>query len=328
MFFKRTIKTTNLEDESVRFQEKTRIISNNIWKEIKEFVTDIKNILYETVKQHQRVNSQHEDLAELTKDVQTHMDKISHLTCETDKATAELSMEGSKLLEITDASTQKSQEGKAAIEDMMRIIKALESEHSKSRDMINNLASEFSEVQNVVKIINDIASQTNLLALNASIEAARAGEHGKGFAVVADEVRKLADRTKKSTIDISELISNIFEETLNVRSNSERSIEVIRRSVDTSVEVIDKIESSLVSVARVDEEVKKVIGILDHQKSQISNMIAEITEVDHILKVTTTAIISHIEEAGMVDNQLKLTGSSVEEFENKMIKEKDTLSTI
>jgi len=317
MFFNKRMTTTNLED-------KNKNASNNLYKEILDFINNIKNVIQKTVKQHKRVNSQHKDLADLTKNVQLHMEVISNLTYETDKATKELSEEGSELLEITEDSSKKSQDGKVAIEEMMSIIKTLENEYTKNRDMINNLVSKFSEVKNVVSLIDNIASQTNLLALNASIEAVRAGEQGKGFAVVAEEIRKLADQTKKSTVDIAQLIENISIETGNVRNNSECSIEVIKKGVETSVEVIEKIESSLVSSSIVYEEVKKVIDILNHQKNQIDNMTAEITDVDEILKVTTKAIISHIGEAGIVDDQLLLASNTVEKFE-KVVNVKDAI---
>lgn len=54
------------------------------------------------------------------------------------------------------------------------------------------------EIQDVVRVISQIAAQTQLLALNATIEAARAGDAGRGFAVVATEVKQLADTTATS----------------------------------------------------------------------------------------------------------------------------------
>jgi len=69
-----------------------------------------------------------------------------------------------------------------------------------------------SQIDKAVQLIAEITEQTNLLALNAAIEAARAGELGRGFAVVADEVRKLAERTRKATEEIGQVMHNLRQE--------------------------------------------------------------------------------------------------------------------
>ena len=87
---------------------------------------------------------------------------------------------------------------------------------------------------------------------------------------------------------------------------------------ETMVAAIDKIESTLFSVSKVDEEVKKVMETINHQKIGISEMITEITNVDDILKVTAKAIITHIEEASIVDSHLTLTRNKVEQLGNRV----------
>jgi methyl-accepting chemotaxis protein len=311
MFFKKAKSNNMIGMENSEIKEKESNI-NKLFKEIVGFIESISKLLKDTVKQHNRVNRQHDDLADLTKEVQNHMSIISGLTNKTNKATEDLYLGGEKLTKITDDTVKMSYDGKAAIEEMMEIIKTLENENNNSRAMINELTNKFSRVTEVVKLINSIASHTNLLALNATIEAARAGEHGKGFAVVAGEVRKLAEQTKGSTKDITELIETISSETENVKFNSERSIEVIAKGIITSTVAIGKVESSLYSISKVDEEVKKVIEILNHQKAHISDMSKEIISTDKILKATTKAIIDHIEEASIVDKQLEHTGNQME----------------
>lgn len=320
MFFN-LIKTSKQATSVNEGGDKKESSVNKFRKDAINFISNLKILLKNTLKQHHVVNGQHENLAELAEGIKHHMSTISSLTDKTNEATESLYSEGGTLLEITEDTVKKSIEGKEAIEEMTKIIKVLESENRNSKRMISELAHRFERVDEVLNLITNIASQTNLLALNAAIEAARAGEHGKGFAIVAGEVRKLAEETKNSAKNISELISGISSETRNVLLNSEKSNEVISKGVRTSKEAIDRIDSSLSSIVKLEAEVKKVLETLTDQKTHILHMNKEILGVDETLKTTGTAIMEHIQEASIVDNQLSEIVLQLESFEKQNISE-------
>ncbi|NLI88811.1 MAG: chemotaxis protein [Epulopiscium sp.] len=314
MFRKNARKDNFIQDNKALVKEENN--KNLYLEDTNKFLTTIKGQIQGMTDQHNIVNKQHDDLTDLTKDIQGHMDKISMLTDETNKSTKDLSNEGNNLIKITAEAVKTSEDGRTSIENLMEIVQVLNTENINNQKMITELADKFTQVTEVVQLINDIASQTNLLALNASIEAARAGEQGRGFAVVADEVKKLATLTEESTKDIADLINSISAETENVINNSARSVEVIKEGVGASAQAIDKIEVSLESISSIDGEVKSVIETLNKQQANISGVISEINNVEKALQVTSSAINNHIDDAGIVDDYLESTDNTILQFES------------
>jgi methyl-accepting chemotaxis protein len=133
--------------------------------------------------------------------------------------------------------------GRQVAESTRITSKAVEQAH-RSTATIQGLAKAAKKIDDVVELINSIASQTNLLALNATIEAARAGEAGRGFAVVAAEVKALAEQTSRATGEISQQIMAIQEAT-------EKSVHSIQE-IETTIASVNEITTAV--AAAVEEQ--------------------------------------------------------------------------
>ncbi|MHC6180947.1 methyl-accepting chemotaxis protein [Clostridium sp. JNZ X4-2] len=130
-------------------------------------------------------------------------------------------------------------------------IEEINSGSEKMNQMICNMSEitrqaekQIEESNEIISMIQNIASQSNLLGLNAAIEAARSGEQGKGFAVVASEMRKLAQlsgesskKVSRALSEISNNIKNIFETVNQVKSVSEKQVTSMKEITSTLEEI-------------------------------------------------------------------------------------------
>lgn len=172
---------------------------------------------------------------------------------------------------------------------------------------MTQLTSAANEIDQVVKLISDIAEQTNLLALNATIEAARAGEAGKGFAVVASEVKTLAEQTGRATGQISNQITQIQSATGAVES----AMQEVRGVIDEMLNVASAINAAIDEQRAASTEIASSAQSAASETQRVS---ANIEQVSRSADETSGQAGTVQETAATVREQAGGLASRVREF--------------
>ena len=220
-------------------------------------------------------------------------------------------------------SMQESQQSITELNEIIVRMKTINTQTADASLKVNYLKEKSISIQNVTTVIDDIADQTNLLALNAAIEAARAGEHGRGFAVVADEVRNLAERTSKSTSEVTIIVKQIQDDTNDVFTSIETLRQEIERATQTVQQVGDEIKHFIHNAEKIEHQIDSIAQSSHYNSDQllsIKEMISKISEqlesgTKEMKSISgqTQSIISGAEEA-----HENLSAFAMDEYHEKM----------
>lgn len=220
------------------------------------------------------------------------------------KAVTEVAQDATSLAQVVDVTNSK---GHEANENMKKTVDVADKGYKDMQDVqsnmqeivkaiqdlavvVENVGQSTIEINNILSLIEDIATQTNLLSLNATIEAARAGESGRGFAVVADEIGHLAVVSSNSTRKIGEIIANINKQVDNMVQKTKASVENIQGSsqvVDSACGTFQLIyeditrssnilASMLEQIKQVDEVASNMAAISEEQSASAQEILATI----------------------------------------------------
>lgn len=270
-----TIIATNMKKSSTELAENTG-----------EFKSNFDNAL-ESI---QGINSAVEEIAQSNttqaSDVQDVSSNLSVISNDVDTSLSNVKELETSVLEMTKIS----QGANEYLDKLRSVCDTSAKEIEQLKDDTENTNNSVLQIDKALEAIQSIANQTNLLSLNASIEAARAGEHGRGFAVVAEEIRKLSEDSKKSALDIAEIIGNLV-------SSSQESIERMA-SVSDSTKVQDEhlgyvanafenLTECINAVSSIAEEVLASVKEIEAGKNSINSSVESLSAISEETAAST-----------------------------------------
>jgi twitching motility protein PilJ len=189
---------------------------------------------------------------------------------------------------------------------------------------IKRLDESSQEIGDIAQLINEIADQTNILALNAAIQASSAGDAGREFAVVADEVQSLAQRAGSATTRVGALVKAIQSDTSEAIASMEQSAS----GVVSGIKLVEDVDSALVEVEIVSQQLADLIQNLSGESSQqadLANTAAKNLGVIREITVKTSddmiETVNSIRKLDVLSKELResVTGFQLPEEEKKLL---------
>jgi methyl-accepting chemotaxis protein len=213
------------------------------------------------------------------------------------------------------ADMAKAGEGETVTRDAAREIDAIAGSVASASATVAALDRRSQEIAGIVNVIREIADQTNLLALNAAIEAARAGEQGRGFAVVADEVRKLAERTSKSTSEISALIEATGSEVRQAVVAIQSTLASVQKGTDLMGRVRAAFAEIAASTREMAVQVEAISVAASEQRIAVADAANLLEQIAATAEANRIAMDETIDRVRTLETMSCNLSSSVEHFQ-------------
>ncbi len=258
------------------------------------------------------VNSANDTLNDCSVSMQ-HVNTMQGTVSEMVEATAAIDEKAEEMLDISDDICGRMDTYTGQMDKAVESMREIEASAHKTDSSIHSLETVIGEITSFVGEITKIAEQTNILAINASIESVHAGEHGKGFAVVAGEIRTLAERSKVSSVSISDVVKKVLDMLDEVKNSNIQNL----KSVDSGIAQITDARESTRELGQLQADSRsKTEQIAENSKhtGESSRRVNEMAvQMGELVQNSYTRANSIVEET---NSQMKISTAAADTFES------------
>jgi methyl-accepting chemotaxis protein len=171
-------------------------------------------------------------------------DDVLAFVSEMEATSVELGTLATNTADLSRRAREEAVAGRSAVDETVTGIEHSRDLTERAADVLADLTARVGQIRQILEVVGHVTQRTNLLALNAAIIAAHAGEHGRGFNVVAEEMRELAEQTRKSTNEISAIVTG-------VRTASQAAVAAMQDGVDRVRGTVDVARNASASLGRI-----------------------------------------------------------------------------
>lgn len=235
-----------------------------------------------------------------------------------------------------------SQEGNEAVDQAVASVERVRNRIELLGQRLLHLTEQTRKVGTIIDIIDEIADETHLLALNASIEAAgsihsQAGEtqrsvRGDRFGVIAQEVKNLADRSRESTEEVRQAITEMQgavaaavlvaeegkKETFAALSRSQIAGSVITKLNEIITNSAAQAEEILSAVEAVNIRCDEISIATGQQRSANQQILFTMRTVAQVSQESAGAVSVLSETVSMVNHQVDQLNATMEKTNQSM----------